>query len=224
MNKIKSFTFYRNYYELTKHLSNEERLQIYDAIFNYMFEDKEPEFKGLLSGIWINFKMPLDTSKINIENGKKGGAPKGNNNAKKQPKNNRKTTEGTTEKQANNISTFYFLLSNFFISNFLFLDKDSKDKLSNKVKEWLKYKWERKEYYKETGFRTLLGRLERHTSQYGVDVVTSLIEDCMANNYKGIIWERLEKTKTKTEKKQTAQEKRFEMYRRLEEEYDNQGN
>ena len=34
------------------------------------------------------------------ENGKKGGAPKGNQNAKKQPKNNPKTTRNTTQKQA----------------------------------------------------------------------------------------------------------------------------
>lgn len=190
MNEIKSFTFYRNYYELIKYLPDEERLKMYDSILGYMFEEIEPKLEGLSKGIWINLKMPLDTSKINIENGKKGGAPMGNSNAKKttekQPKNNPKTTEGTTEKQANNISTFLFLLSNF---NF------TKDRglLRGKIEEWLKYKWERKEYYKETGFKTLLARIESATSQYGVEEVTSLIDECMANNYKGIIFEKLEK-------------------------------
>ena len=100
-------------------------------------------------------------------------------------KNNRKTTE----KQANNI--FLFLLSNFFISNFLFLNNVDKDKLKNKVEEWLKYKIERKEPYKEIGFKTLLARIESATSQYGVEEIISLIDECMANNYKGIIFEKL---------------------------------
>jgi len=194
MNETNGFKFYRNYYELTKYLPDKERLQIYDSILGYMFEDIEPELSGLCNGIWINFKMPLDTSKNNIENGKKGGAPKGNDNAKKttekQPKNNRKTTESTTEKQPNNISTFLFLLSNF---NFL----NNNNNLKNKIEDWLKYKWERTEYYKETGFKTLLARIDSATSQYGVEEVLNLIDECMANNYKGIIFEKLNGIKGK---------------------------
>ena len=93
MNDIKGFTFYKNYYELVKYLPDNERLKLLDAILKYMFDGEEPDFEGLIKGIWVNLKMPLDNSKINIENGKKGGAPKGNTNAlkttQKQPKNNR---------------------------------------------------------------------------------------------------------------------------------------
>lgn len=132
MSKIENFTFYKNYYEIIKHLDAEDRLEMYEAIIKYMFEDEEPKLSGLKEGIWINIKMPLNTSKNNVINGKKGGAPKGNKNAnkasnfkgkkenkttQKQPKNNPKTTEGTTEKQANNISTFYFLISNFYFND-----------------------------------------------------------------------------------------------------------
>ena len=42
MNEIKSFTFYRNYYELIKYLPDEERLKMYDSILGYMFEEIEP--------------------------------------------------------------------------------------------------------------------------------------------------------------------------------------
>ena len=41
---------------------------MYDALLGYMFEDIEPKLDGLSKGIWINLKMPLDTSKINISN------------------------------------------------------------------------------------------------------------------------------------------------------------
>ena len=162
-----------------------------------MFEDEETQFDGLLSGIWINFKMPLDNSKINIENGKKGGAPKGNNNAKKttehttqkQPKNNPKTTEHTTQKQANNISIFLFLISNFYLIN-------NNKILKDKIIEYLEYKeYEKKEIYKEKGMHNLLVQIEKKVKEYGVESVVDLITECMAYNWKGIIWEKIKKTK-----------------------------
>ena len=94
MNNIKSFTFYRNYYELIKYLKDEERLKLYDAITRYIFEDKEPELENLIKGIWINLKMPLNTSKNNSLRSIGKGAPLGNQNAsKKQTKNKPKTNK-----------------------------------------------------------------------------------------------------------------------------------
>ena len=114
MNDIKGFTFYKNYYELIKYLPNKERLQVIDAILKYMFENQETQFTGLLSGIWINLKMPLENSKTNIENGKKGGRPK-------KPKETEPITETKSQKKpkakANNISIFLFLISNFYLIN-----------------------------------------------------------------------------------------------------------
>ena len=191
---MKNFTFYNNYFELIRYLDADDRLALYDAILEYMFEDKEPEFDGLKKGIWVNIKMPLDTSKINYNNGKKGGAPKGNTNAKKQPniqpKNNRKTTERitehTTEKQTNNISYFLFLISN---NKYKYIIKDNN--IYNIIYKWLNYKQERKELYKETGLSSLLTQIENQISIYGEKNVIDLIEECMANNYKGIIFDKL---------------------------------
>ena len=53
MNELKSFTFYRNYFELIKYLPNEDRLELYDAIFKYMFEDEEPNLIDLKKGIFL---------------------------------------------------------------------------------------------------------------------------------------------------------------------------
>ena len=97
MNKIKSFTFYRNYYEIIKYLSEDERLKLYDGMMNYIFEDKEPVFENLIKGIWVNLKMPLDTSK---------------NNAGRGGRNKKDTKKEKTEKKTNNISYFLFLISN----------------------------------------------------------------------------------------------------------------
>ena len=190
MEDIQGFTFYKNYYEIIKHLPNKEKIRLYDAILEYMFENKEPELNGLLNGIWINIKMPLDSNKKNIINGKKGGRPK----TQKEPKKNPKETEDETQKKpkikANNISYFLFLISNnkykyIYINNNIY----------NKIIEWLKYKQERKELYKETGLNSLLKQIENNIDKYGEDVIINLISECMANNYKGIIFEKLEKIK-----------------------------
>ena len=191
---MNGFTFYNNYYELIKYLKKEDRIEMYDAIFQYMFEDKEPTFNGIKKGLWINILMPLNTSKTNSLNGKKGGAPEGNNNAQKQAKNNPKTSEKQTinkrnenQKQTNNISYFLFLISN---NKYIYINNNN-IVLINKIKEWLEYKEERKEKYKETGLKSLLTEIENNIEVYGIDNIIELINTCMANNYKGIIFDKL---------------------------------
>lgn len=197
---MNSFTFYKNYYELIKYLKKEDRLEMYDAIFQFMFENKEPTFNGLKKGLWINISMPLNTSKINSLNGKKGGAPEGNTNAQKQAKNKQNLTENQTknkqneiEKQTNNISYFLFLISN---NKYIYINNNN-IKLINKIKEWLDYKKERKEIYKETGLKSLLTEIENNIEIYGMENVIDLINTCMANNYKGIIFEKLKQKQKK---------------------------
>lgn len=179
MNDIKSFSFYRNYYELIKYLPKEDRLELYDAIFNYMFDDNEPDFSDLKKGIWINLKMPLDTSKNNAG---RGGRPKKEKTETKPTKNRIKT-----EKKTNN--NFLFLISNI---SYL---KD-KGLLREKIEEWLEYKKERKDKpYTEIGFKKLLKQIENNVNEYGEQQVIDLIDTCMSNNYQGIIFDKLKNQK-----------------------------
>ena len=73
--------------------------------------------------------------------------------------------------------------------------------LSEPVKEqmeiWFKYKTERKEAYKEQGMKSLLKQVEKRTAKYGDKSVIDLIETCMSSNWKGIIWDILEKNSSK---------------------------
>lgn len=68
------------------------------------------------------------------------------------------------------------------------------DYVKEKMETWFKYKTERKEPYKEQGMKSLLKRVETNTGKYGDQAVCELIDDCMSNNWKGIIWEKLEKS------------------------------
>ena len=92
--KRESFIFYKSFYESIKELAPEEQAQIYNAIFEYQFENKVVELKGVCKSIFTLIIPQLDANNKRYINGCKGGAPKGNKNAtKKQPKNNQKTTK-----------------------------------------------------------------------------------------------------------------------------------
>lgn len=185
---MNQFTVYKNYYYLIQTLKEEEKQILSLAIFEYMFEDIEPNFeeKTNLFYVWENIKMPLNTSKKQGSNRKK---PKENQKkTKKKPKENQKES---------NKNTFLFLISN--ISYF----KD-RGLLRGKIEEWIEYKKQRKEKYTEKGFNSLLKQIQNNCEKYGEENVTNLIDECMANNYKGIIFEKLEK---KQNKKETQSEK-----------------
>ncbi len=63
--------------------------------------------------------------------------------------------------------------------------------LQTAVIEWLTYKVERKESYKEMGLKKLLRQIENNAQIYGDDAVCALIDECMASNWAGIIFDRL---------------------------------
>lgn len=190
---MNSFTFYKNYYELIKYLKPNERLQLYDAIMKFIFDNEEAQFDGLLYGIWINLKMPLNTSK---NNSGRSGRPKKNKEIEEEKnKSDLKSIDNRlkSEKKTNNISTFLFLISN---NKYKYININNR--IYNKIEEWLKYKEERKEKYKEIGLNNLLKQIENKIDEYGEDAIIDLINECMANNWKGIIFDKLAKVKTYT--------------------------
>lgn len=81
-------TFYRSFHEAIQEEEDpEKRLAAYEAIINYALYDIEPEgLKGIAKAAFIVARPVIDSSNKASDNGKKGGAPKGNQNARKQPK------------------------------------------------------------------------------------------------------------------------------------------
>jgi hypothetical protein len=65
------------------------------------------------------------------------------------------------------------------------------------MEQWITYKMERKEPYKEQGMKSLLRQVENNAAQYGDTAVCELIEECMASNWKGIIFDRLKQKASK---------------------------
>lgn len=70
-------------------------------------------------------------------------------------------------------------------------DYDLSSALSEKMAEWITYKIERKEPYKEQGMKSLLRQIQNNYFQYGEQAICDLIDESMANGWKGIIFDRL---------------------------------
>jgi len=79
------------------------------------------------------------------------------------------------------------------------------DDLKAKMAEWIAYKTERKEGYKETGLKSLLRQVENKAMEYGEPALIDLIDLCMASGWKGIIFDKLAKAQPVPLHRQDAQ-------------------
>lgn len=70
-----SMVFYRSFYEAIKELTTEQQGIIYNAIFSYGLDKKEPELNGVIKTIWTLIKPQIDANLRKYENGNKGGRP-----------------------------------------------------------------------------------------------------------------------------------------------------
>ena len=70
MNKIKTFTFFRSYYEALNELSDKDKKALLVAIVDYIFADITPEFKGTKKSVWTLIEPTLSISKSKSNNTK----------------------------------------------------------------------------------------------------------------------------------------------------------
>lgn len=66
--------------------------------------------------------------------------------------------------------------------------------LASAFADWLKYKREKRQEYKPTGLSALVSQVRNNAAKYGEPAVAALIRQCMAANWQGIIWDKLEKS------------------------------
>ncbi len=125
-----SFVFYKSWNNVISGLPTDVQLEIYHAITEYAINGNLVELKPLAKVAFAFIKQDIDRdtekymskANANRENGKKGGAPKGNQNAKKkQPK----TTQNnpTVKKQPYNVDVD--------VDDYVFIEED-KSSLSDK--------------------------------------------------------------------------------------------
>ena len=178
MNGINSFTFYFDYYNLIDTMPLEDKKALLVAITDYVFKDTEPVLEGHNQAIFNTLKAQLNVSK---------------NNAKRRTEKETGSTTGKKPEAQPEENKTSILSFKFYISNLDFY-KD-RELLRGKIEEWLKYKNERKEKYTETGFKSLLTQIQKNCETYTEEQVESLIDESMANNWRGIIFDKLKNCK-----------------------------
>lgn len=82
--KDKGFVFYPSFYETSAYLPDDVKLKTLSYIIEYGLYGKEPTPDSSTSyAQFVLIKPQIDANTERRENGKKGGAPKGNQNASK---------------------------------------------------------------------------------------------------------------------------------------------
>ncbi len=87
------------------------------------------------------------------------------------------------------------------------------------LKEWVMYKKEKRQGYKEAGFRALLTQVEKMAAKYGDAAVIEIIAQSMSNGYMGITWENIGRVSSR--KKASAAGNRFNNFPQRDNDYDN---
>ncbi len=202
MEQRSQFTFYESFFNALSRIKKEaDRAKAYDAICAYALYGTEPDMDTLPDSAAIAFELVkpnLDSSRRKANSGKKGGekkhsASEGNEEAngkqtaskpEAKPKQTASKKENKKENKKEKENECY---------NPLTPSQEAKFSpfLLEAVKEWLQYKHERKEDYKPTGLEAMTTEISNQAAQHGDMAVDALIRSSMANNWRGIIWDRI---------------------------------
>ena len=90
-----SIVFYKSFVEALNELPDENRLRLYDAIFNFGIYGNEPELSGIDAAVFMLIRPQIEANNRKYENGIKGGRPKPSDNqtrTKTKPNNNQTIT------------------------------------------------------------------------------------------------------------------------------------
>lgn len=64
--------------------------------------------------------------------------------------------------------------------------------LQTAVRDWLSYKKEKRQGYKETGLKSLLSQIRHEADEHGDEAVIQVIRTSMSSNYQGIVFDRIQ--------------------------------
>ena len=199
------FTFYRSFASALRRIRKDaDRAKAYDAICDYALDGKEPDLSALPDAAAIAFELVkpnLDASKRKAESGKRGGNVRQEQTGSK-PEANGKQTGSKPEangKQTGSKPEANGKQGETSSEKENEIEKENEcynplpPSLRESVKQWVKYKAERREAYKPTGLGKLITQIANAAEKYGVEAVADVIDRSMAANYQGIVFEKLEK-------------------------------
>lgn len=163
------------------HLKEEEMLKICEDEKSYVLT----KFSKDENGKYFNKRLEIESNKRTnyVESRKK--------NLKKRKTKKHMGDHMENENENENINEN----RNKYIKKFISSNSLS-DKLETTIASWIEYKQERNEKYKDRGFKSLLTQIKNKVDEFGEQTVIDVINNSMASNYKGIIFDNLKKPNT----------------------------
>lgn len=210
------FKMWNSYLKSVEPLNDSERGRLFSALIQYNITQKAPALKGNERFLFPMMKENLDREREiynriverNAENGKSGGRPKSGTNEKTQKNPNNpvgfyitqktetsqeqekeKDKEQDKEKDRNSIPP-KSPRGDASLKKAL-EERNIPEPIKAELCKWFQYKKERKETYKPTGLVSFLTTVENKCAVYSQEDIISLMEESMANGWRGIIWKNL---------------------------------
>ena len=191
------FTFYASFFRAVSRIRNKAaRCDAYDAICAYALTGILPDLDKLPDSAAIAFELSkpnLDASRRKSEAGKSGGRPK---QTESKPKANEKKIESKTEARAERKQVQDKEKEQVQAKEQMLITPHpplpgASPALQGAFAAWIRYKHEKRQDYKPTGLQSLVTQVQKAAETYGEQAVIDLIGECMANNWQGIIFDRL---------------------------------
>ncbi len=193
----KGFIFYKSFHEAIKELPNKQQLEIYQAIFEYSFEEKDKKLEGISKSIFTLIKPQLEANHKKFlngckgaehgnkgaEHGKKGGRPRNenppenppNDEAKNPPENPRKDKVKDKDKDKDKKTK---AKKDFF-------DLDIPDYVSKEtLKDFIDMRKNSRSPMNEQAFKLLIKKIKDFKEQ-GQDI-NKCLEEAILSNWKSI--------------------------------------
>ena len=185
------FCAYHSYLRSMRKLSDAECGRLFRALLQYSAGEQLIKLQGREEAVFdfMTDQIDRDNEKYeakcarNRENGKKRTAPNASDRCRTLANGGHNKDKGKDKDkdECNPLTPF----------------EGASAELSGIFQQWLTYKSERREGYKPTGLKSLQAQIQRAAVEYGDHAVAQLITECMAANWKGIIFDRLKDTSRK---------------------------
>lgn len=197
------FPCYHSYFKKCEKLTDQELGRLFRALMMYSSTGERQELAGRESIAFDFIADDIDRAdgayrekcEKNSKNGKRGGRPK-NQTVSEKPNGFKKSQDKDKDKDKDNTPPPDGGGSKR-ARGALYPPKPEDygfgPELSAAFSDWIKYKREKRQEYKPTGLTALVSQVRNNAAKYGEDAIAALIRQCMAANWQGIIWGKLDK-------------------------------
>ena len=201
-----SFILYTQINEVLKELKDEEKGQLFQAIMDYETTGEIPDdLSPIVKVAFIPIRQDLDANNKKYDDIKQARSEAGKKAAEARAQQT-STNVNKAQQTSTNVNNDQHNVNVNVNDNDYIKEKPTKvgkeksdpvadsalsDPLKDKLRDWLRYKLERREPYKPMGLKSLITLTKKYEQQYGTVAVIDVINSSMGAGYKGIVWDSL---------------------------------